>query len=421
MSELIFAPRTTIGNVTYTTVVKDADNNGKTEKAVVITAEHSDGRTQSISIFASGGTNDKAFDGSDKIVITKNDASNKYFDINKGYMTEVLTKSRHKTPDSLVENTMEEPEQSASSDNFSLLQKGSKVTNLDELWKLATAGSYDTKNQYGTPGSTPISSPAGYTPTGAAWSSHGTSTTVNKELSPRAQEYQAKLKELQQMRAEVQDHLNKLINHEPTARRDAMTHGDWCWAYNLAGNGSAIDQYNELLATIPAKRAELEQLKGAEKALNEEYKDVAEEVKSYTINKPGQIYQPAGIGNHPPKPDSKDNDNKTRETTEEKEEDDTTKITKKDKPKDLDEAKDQVKDITKAAKELKDDDRVPDYRKAYANAAIEALEGIQDKLDKGEITLEEAQEAIKKAKEELEKAIKGDGKRETDDNQTIEE
>ena len=76
MSELIFAPRTTIGNVTYTTVVKDADNNGKTEKAIVITAEHSDGRTQSISIFASGGTNDKAFDGSDKIVITKNDASN---------------------------------------------------------------------------------------------------------------------------------------------------------------------------------------------------------------------------------------------------------------------------------------------------------------------------------------------------------
>lgn len=419
MSELIFAPRTTIGNVTYTTVVKDADNNGKTEKAIVITAEHSDGRTQSISIFASGGTNDKAFDGSDKIVITKNDASNKYFDINKGYMTEVLTKSRHKTPDSLVENTMEEPEQSASNDNFSLLQKGSKVTNLDELWKLATAGSYNTKNQYGTPGSTPISSPAGYTPTGAAWSTHGTSTTVKKELSPRAQEYQAKLKELQQMRADVQAHLNRLINHEPTARRDAMTHGNWCWGYNLAGNGTAIDQYNELLAKIQEKRAELEQLKGAEQALNEEYKDVAEEVKSYTINKPGQIYQPAGIGNHPPKPDKGKKADETDETEEPDNKD--TNITKKDKPKDLDEAKKQVEDITRAATDLKNDDRVPDYRKAYANAAIEALEGIQDKLDKGEITLEEAQKAIEKAKKELEKAIKGDGKREVNGNETIEE
>ncbi len=415
MSELIFAPRTTIGNVTYTTEIKDAANNGKAEKAVVITAEHSDGRTQTISIFASGGANDKVFDGADKIVISKNDADNKYFDINRGYMAEVLTKSKYGAPDSLVENTMEEPEQSASKDNFSLLQKGSKVTNLDELWKLATDGSYDSKNQYGCPGSTPINSPAGYTTTGAAWSSHGTSTTVQKELSPRAQEYQAKLKELQQMRADIQAHLNRLINHEPTARRDAMTHGNWCWGYNLAGNGTAIDQYNKLLAKIQEKKAELEQLKGIEQALNEEYKDVEEEVKSYTINKPGQIYQPAGIGNHPPKAEK---DKKAKET---EESDNDTNITKKDKPKNLDDAKAQVEEITDKAKELSEDDRVPDYRKKYANAAIEALDGIQEKLEKDKITLEEAQEAIKKAEKELEKAIKGDGKREVDDNKTIEE
>ena len=419
MSELIFAPRTTIGNVTYTTVVKDADNNGKTEKAVVITAENNDGRTQSISIFASGGGNNKAFDQEDKILINKNDSNNKYFNLNRGYISEVLAKIRHQSPEDLIENTMEDPKQAASEENFSLLQKGSKASTINELWKLSDTGNYKSNAQYGFPGSTPISSPAGYTTTGAAWSSHGTSTTVKKELSPREQEYQAKLKELQQKRADVQAHLNRLINHEPTAKKDAMTHGNWCWGYNLAGNGTAIDQYNELLAKIQEKRDELEQLKSAEQDLNEEYKDVAKEEKTHTINKPGQIHQPAGIGNHPPKADKGKKADETDETEEPDNKD--TNITKKDKPKNLDEAKDQVEDITTSAKKLKDDDRVPDYRKKYANAAIRELEGIQDKLDNDEITLKEAQEAIKKAKEELEKAIKGDGKREVDNNKTIEE
>ncbi len=432
MSEIVFGRKGQIKDVTYKTTIKNVDNNGKSEKAMVIEASKN-GKTQTITIFASGGKDKERLDADDKIVISNDSGSPEdYFEMSNGYVTQVLYKSQNKALDDLTENTITNPagttEEEGANGSFKLEQKGSMLSSINELWNAATKNIKlnGLKNMFNIPENIPVSIRPGYSQLGGEWRSNDTTVTKTKELSPRGKEYQSKLRALHQKRTQLQTRIQELEALLPQVERSASSQTTpnpcaamYAEAYTMAGNGTPMQMLAKYQNELSRLYGELEGLKGAEAQLNETYKDVIDEVRTYTETREGKTYQPAGIGTTLEVKD-KDKD-KTKETDETDETDEADKdITKEEKPKDIDNAKEQTEKIIKAAKDLKDKD-IPEDRKGFAQKVLDELDGLKDKLEKGEITLKEAQEKIEKAKKELKKAQEGDGKRQKGGDEPITE
>jgi len=432
MSEIVFGREGQIKGVTYKTTIKNVDHNGKSEKAMVIEASKN-GKTQTITIFASGGKDKEKLDADDKIIISNDSGSPEdYFEMSNGYVTQVLFKSKNKSLDELTETVITNPagttEEEGADGSFKLEQKGSMLSSIDELWNAATKNIKlnGLKNMFNLPDSVPISIRPGYSQLGGEWRSNDTTVTKTKELSPRGKEYQSKLRALHQKRTQLQTRISQLEALLPQVEKSASSQTTpnpcaamYAEAYTMAGNGTPMQMLEKYRNELGKLYGELEGLKGAEAQLNETYKDVVDEVRTYTETREGKTYQPAGIGNTN-KVKGKDKPDETDETDESDKDKKDKEVTKKDKPKDIDEAKEQTEKIIEAAKDLKDKD-IPEERKGFAQKALEELDGLKDKLEKGEITLEEAQEKIEKAKKELKKAQEGDGKRQKGGDEPITE
>ena len=429
MSEIVFGREGQIKGVTYKTTIKNVDHNGKSEKAMVIEATKN-GRTQSITIFASGGSDKEKLDADDKIVISNDSGSPEdYFEMSNGYVSEVLKKSHKKALSDLSENTIVNPkgttQEEGADGSFSLEQNGSMISTLGELFQysLKDIAPSVIKKMFNIPESVPLSIRPGYSQLGGEWRSNDTTVTKTKELSPRGKEYQSKLRALHQKRTQLQTRIIQLEALLPQVEKSASSQTTpnpcaamYAEAYTMAGNGTPMQMLAKYQNELGKLYGELEGLKGAEAQLNETYKDVVDEVRTYTETREGKTYQPAGIGNT--------NEVKGKDETDESDESDKDKkdkeVAEKDKPKDIDEAKEQTEKIIEAAKDLKDKD-IPEERKGFAQKALEEIDGLKDKLEKGEITLEEAQEKIEKAKKELKKAQEGDGKRQKGGDEPITE
>ena len=413
MSDLIFAPETKIGKVTYTTKVTEADNKGKKEKCIFINAEHEDGRTQTVTIFAGGGAVKNKFDYQDKVVVDrKGDA----FKVNTGYMNNIFSKIAGNEIDELEENTIEDPSAKATSTGFSLSNDGAKIT---RVWELLNNSKYKDKNRPKFLGEVPLAKPEGYTENGAEWKSDDKTITTKKPESKRAREYKTKLAEIQAQKNAAQTRLNQLLARYGQVVQDANTHGYWCEGYNAAGNGTAIEMHEKYVKEINRLNGVLETFENSISALNEEYKDVADEVKSTTTVIPGTTYQPQGTGtkktDKTKEDDAVDNDNDNEDEEEE------TDTSLSQKPESLEKAKKQTDKIIEETKDMIDhldeESELLEPARTVNNKAKE----LKEKLDKDEITIENAQRELEKIKEEYEKAKKGNQERKIDNSQTIDE
>lgn len=414
MSDLIFAPETKIGKVTYTTKVTEADNKGKKEKCIFITAEHEDGRTQTITIFAGDGAIKNKFDYQDKVVV---DREGDAFKVNTGYMNNIFSKIAGYEIDELEENTIEDPSAKATSTGFSLSNDGAKIT---RVWELLDNSRYKDKNRPKFLGEIPLAKPEGYTENGAEWRSDDKIITTKKPESDRAIEYKGKLAELQGQKNAAQTRLNQLNGRYGQVVQDANTHGDWCEGYNGAGNGTAIDMLEKFVKAIKKFYGILKAIANSILALNEEYKDVADEVKSTTTVIPGTTYQPQGTGTKKTdKTDKTEKDDAVDNDKEDKEEETDTSLSQK--PESLEKAKEQTDKIIEETKDMLDHlDEESELLEPATNANNKAKE-LKEKLDEGEITIEDAQRELEKIKEEYEKAKKGNQERRIDNSQTIDE